>query len=131
MKVYVASKYQERETIRELYDILRSHGHEITVDWTNHDVFPDDAEEEKLGEFACDDVRGVQECDSMIIYMVNEHQYKGAWVEMGVALALNKPVFVLGNAGDSCIFMNHSLVRKYICFVKLLEYLEYLEENNE
>ena len=53
-----------------------------------------------------------RECDAIICVLETPYIYKGLWVEMGVALALDKPVYVVGNAGDSCIFMNHPLVKK-------------------
>lgn len=113
MRIYVAGKYQEREFVRTIYDKLKLMGHSITVDWTNHDVLPEDDIKELLGKFAEEDIAGVTEADLLIAVLVNQHEYKGLWVEMGVALGLEKPVYILGSEGDSCIFANHPLVRKF------------------
>ena len=55
MKIYVAGKYQDRDRVRSIYQLLRENGHEITIDWTNHDICPNDAVSEKLKVFAEDD----------------------------------------------------------------------------
>ena len=116
MKIYVAGKYAERDKVKIVYGELESLGHTITVDWTNHDIYPNDAVAEKLGLFASDDVHGVLGADIFVACMLNDHAYKGLWVEMGVALGANKPVLIVGSAGDSCIFANHSNVKKFSSF---------------
>ena len=123
MKFYVAGKYQERDKVRVVFDELRKQGHEITLDWTNHEIYPNDAVDEKLGQFADDDVEGVRQADAFIGCLLNNHVYKGLWVEMGVALALEKPVYLVGSAGDSCIFSNHHLVKKFKSFADLYSFL--------
>ena len=119
MEIYVAAKYQDRDRVRELYYELSYLGHEITVDWTNHnDVSP-----EKLTEYAVEDVGGVKEAKLLIALMTIKYEYKGLWVEMGIALGKGIPVWVIGDAGDSCLFMNHPLVRKFNCISEVLKEL--------
>ena len=43
MKIYVAGKYQDRARVKLLHASLRELGHEITLDWTNCEVYPNDA----------------------------------------------------------------------------------------
>jgi len=123
MKIYVAGKYSERDNIRLVFKALEKLGHTITLDWTNHDIYPNDAVAERLGEFANDDVEGVRNADCLIACLLNHHEYKGLWVEMGIALGYNKPVYIVGEAGDSCIFTNHKLVKKFNNFQKLYKEL--------
>lgn len=113
MKIYVAGKYSDRDRVRYIHQNLKEMGHEITVDWTNHDIYPNDATAERLSQFAQDDVRGVKEADLYIGLMTIPFEYKGAWVEMGLALGKGIPIYIIGNAGDSCIFMHHPLVWKF------------------
>jgi len=119
MKLYVAGKYQERDKIRLVFQELQRMGHTITLDWTNHDIYPNEAIVEKLGQFANDDVVGVKEADAVILCLINHQEYKGLWVEMGVALGAGKPVFIVGEAGHACIFTNHKLVTKFKSFQEL------------
>jgi hypothetical protein len=66
MRFYVAGKYQERDKVRLVFDELKRLGHSITLDWTNHDIYPNDAVAEKLGQFAIDDVNGVCQSDAFL-----------------------------------------------------------------
>ena len=122
MKIYVAGKWEDRDQVRLVHQELRRLGHEITVDWTDHD-YPTDDIESILESYTLDDIWGVKEADLFIALMTVNYLYKGAWVEMGVALGKGIPVLVIGKAGDSCIFMNHPLVRKLDSFSDLEEAL--------
>lgn len=104
--IYVAGKWEEREIIREIHKTLISMGHIITCDWTNH------TEHGFSMKYAIEDIEGVKQCDFLIAYMKKEYTYKGVWVEIGGALVLNKPVLVIGDKGDSGIFINHPLVTR-------------------
>ena len=109
MKVYIAGKWQDRGMVRIWHKILRNNGHEVTCDWTDHD-YPGGGQEHLLAGYAQADIKGVQDCDLLIALFQQPHHYRGALVEVGAALALNKPVWVLGEAERSCIFMEHPLV---------------------
>ena len=124
MKVYIASKYQERDYVRHLMGTLVNFGHTITVDWTNHDLFPSDSPAIKLAEFAVADVGGVRDAQVYIGVFLNSHHYRGALVEWGMALGLNKPCLIMGHAEDDCIFINHPLVQRIDGEVSLLKVLE-------
>jgi len=111
LKIYVAGKWQERDLIREIMKSLRDLGHEITCDWTDHE-YPTENIKEKLAKYAVIDIEAVTACDVLIFYAENNLPYAGAFCEMGAALALGKPVFIVGEGIDSCIFTNHPLVMK-------------------
>lgn len=104
MKLYVAGNFNEKKYIRRIMDGFEKLGHEITQDWTK--------EKEFCGEVAYRDIEGVKKADVVIIYFINSHTYKGAYSELGGALTLNKPVVIVGDAGDGCIFTTHPLVIK-------------------
>ncbi len=118
--IYVAGKWQERERIRGIHRALRGLGHKITVDWTGHE---EDDTEFPSG-YAVEDVRGVQNADLFIGLFANKHEYKGALVEMGVALGLNIPVYIIGHAIDSCVFSAHPLVHTFDSLDELLNELK-------
>ena len=126
MRVYVAGKWEEREAVKKLQQALIKMGHTITVDWTGHEI---DDEGYPL-TYAQDDVRGVQEADAYVGRFLKENNYKGALVELGVALGLNKQVYIIGHAIDSCLFVHHFLVRifdtepEFLAYMELLSYYE-------
>ncbi len=36
MKLYIASRFGLKEKVREIYEKLRTFGHEVSFDWTEH-----------------------------------------------------------------------------------------------
>lgn len=117
MKFYVASKWEDRTAVRELHKTLIELGHKITVDWTWH-------EKEDPGypsEYAVEDVLGVKMADVYVGLFIDSHYYKGALVEMGVALGLGIPVCIIGHAIDSCLFTSHPLVSSYESVEEFIE----------
>ena len=109
MKIYVATKFDRRDEVREIYKKLREHGHEITRDWTVHDPaarygqYP-----EKAKQYAEEDVRGVQDCDVLII-LSDQGGSIGMHIETGLALERNsktgKPeIYVIGEHTNRSIF---------------------------
>lgn len=108
MKFYVAGNYsKDKLRCRYIMEDIKRAGHFVTEDWTDpkYDHAPHD--------LCCRvDCEGIQNADALILYAVFERQYRGAFVEMGLALAWNKPVYIIGNAIDTCVFTAHPLVKK-------------------
>ena len=130
MKFYVAGKWQDRFLVEQVIDKLEELGHSITEDWTTHEFGPDGVIGD-LQEFAVADIEGVKIADALCILLLTERNYKGAWVEMGGALTLSKPVYVIGSKGDSCIFMNHPLVIKLDSVEEFIERIIKEQQNEQ
>lgn len=124
LRIYVAGKWEEREEIRKLQNELRKLGHIITIDWTWHEVddpgYP--------SQYAVEDIIGVSGCDCYVGVFKNSHDYKGALVEMGVALSFDRKVYIIGHAIDSCLFVGHPLVQT---FDTERDFLKYLKDNRD
>lgn len=86
-KVYVAGKFEDKENVRRVQQRLRDLGFEITHDWT-----PDDASD--LQKSAVEDFEGVLQADFLVV--LNHTLLYGAAVEIGIALGLGRPVYVIG-----------------------------------
>ena len=116
---YIAGKYEEREEVRRLQDALRKLGHMITIDWTWHKVedpgYP--------SQYAIEDINGASWADAYVGRFITKHDYKGALVEMGAALAGRNKVFIIGHAIDSCLFVGHPLVKQFDDEDEFLEYI--------
>lgn len=110
MNIYVAGKWSERERVRNLMDMLESRKHIITCDWTKHvaperiqsgsGCFNKDFDWAQNGHktYAEEDLEGVRNCDIVVALMTNpEIFYKGAWIEVGIAIGLNKKIILIGN----------------------------------
>lgn len=102
LKIYVAGKWKEREKVRSIMDMFESRGHIITCDWTKH-IAPEKIDKDhdwaQNGHktYAEEDLEGVKNCDILVAYMPDPDVfYKGAWIEIGIALGLNKKVIIIG-----------------------------------
>ena len=113
MKIYVAAKYCDRDAVRVVYDDLRKNGHEITCDWTDHNIYTEDAPLEKKSSFAADDIDGVRNADAVIALFIEERHQRGALIEIGAALGLGKPVMIVGDHEASSTLLQHPLITRY------------------
>lgn len=117
MKIYVAGKWSERNRVKSIMEALESRKHTITCDWTRH-IAPEritkahgdglftksydwskneDWAQNGHKTYAEEDLEGVRLCDVLVAYMPTpEIFYKGAWIEIGIALGLNKKVIIIG-----------------------------------
>src|SRR5574341_1710104 len=101
MRLYVAGKWAESAYCRDVMDMLKVLGHEITCDWTGH-IHP-----EKSEKYALEDQEGVRRCDVLLALMPNPSIfYKGAWIEIGMAIAYGKKVVIVGEEVSS-VFLGH------------------------
>lgn len=92
LKIYVAGKWAERQQVKNIMEMLEARGHTITCDWTIH-INP-----KKSKAYAQEDLEGVNECDILIAYMPDSTIcYKGAWIEIGIALGFGKKVIIIGD----------------------------------
>jgi hypothetical protein len=82
--------------------MLCSAGHTLTYDWT--------IGEQLSPEQAVRDLNGVIESDFLAVLAERNLAYKGAYVELGAALASGKPVYIIGQGMDECLFLKHPLV---------------------
>lgn len=107
MKIYVASKWENKLRVQEIQQLLRMAGNTITYDWTNCELPQNRAQ-------AIMDLRGVADADVFVGVFEQDVRYNGALVELGAALALGKPVYLLGDAPvlNKCIFVKHPHVRR-------------------
>ncbi len=95
MKIYLAGKWGARIPIRKIMRELETEQkHEITHYWPDNE--DGDRSPQFLGKCAHDDIEGVRNADIVVVLMDDpEYAYRGSFTEIGAALALNKPVFVV------------------------------------
>lgn len=93
-KVYVASSLMNKNNVRNLYDYIRCNDHSITYDWTTHGQVSGVDDLKDVGKKEFD---GVVDCDILVMLMPAR---MGSHVELGIALALGKPVVIITNGLD-------------------------------
>lgn len=97
MKLYVATRWENRRYARMMMFKLVEAGHTITYDWTLN--------EEASTATAQRDLQGVREADALVL-LADLPNMMGAWVEFGAAAIRGIPIYVAGNADSRCIFLH-------------------------
>lgn len=122
-----------------MYELLKAHGHEITLDWTVEaaDGKTGIDRQNYLALCAARDLNAVRRADVVIFIDVENTTMRGAYIEAGAALGLGKPVIVVGakpgtlDLPGSCIFFALPEVHKVatdieaVGIVDALAYAEY------
>jgi hypothetical protein len=109
--LYVAAAWGDRAWAALLMEYLEQ-DHEITYDWTSGG--PD------VG--ACQ--AGIGAADALVLAALKPSGTGGTNVELGMALAFEKPVFVLGDMRDDCLFVEHGLVQRVDSLEELTDALD-------
>jgi nucleoside 2-deoxyribosyltransferase len=131
VKIYVASSFVNQSEVKQAMATLRSLGHEITMDWTAESEVGKDAQELAAYRVQCAeaDFRGVRTAD--VVMVINHPAIKGGLVEMGMALALKKKVFVAFPGRVSNIFTYISGVEEYESLNETIQAIEEYCQNEE
>ena len=90
MKFYIASKLENYEQVMSLAGLLKSSGWEHTYDWTVHGSIKE-TNIETLKLIGQKEYDGVKNADIIIVLTP---QGRGTHVELGMAIALNKVVYI-------------------------------------
>lgn len=113
MDIYVAGKTDDWERVRRVQNVLVGLGHMITYDWTvnvEDDVDMGlEADDRTRREWADDDQLGVKQAD-LVIFMVESEGLSGTLIELGMALAYEKDIIVVGvPERNSVFFANNNI----------------------
>ena len=89
MKFYIASSLKNAGQVRELSHLLKCAGWEHTYDWTIH--LEKDIDGTVLKAIGEKELEGVKQADIVIILTP---QGRGTHIELGIAIALGKQVYL-------------------------------------
>lgn len=90
--IYIASKTRHAHLWRD----LRAAGAPIISTWIDEAGEGESADLHDLWDRCISESKG---CKTLIVYREPEDVLKGAWVEIGAALASGKPVYAVGLSG--------------------------------
>ena len=125
MKIYLASSFKHIESVKHVADFLESQGFSITEKWwariydiegkdivttdlkkINDDLKPNEFYDitETIKSYILD-LEGIQNADALVFVASDKtRKYNGASVELGIALGMKKPCYLLGKLENSVMF---------------------------
>jgi len=110
-KIYIISKFQNKDDVSHLEALLSASGFEITSKWTTHEDCKPYSIHEKLAVIqALEDTVWIDEAD-MIIYLYNGVKGVGSFFELGYAYARIKKIVICDiseakDAKDTSMFVH-------------------------
>jgi nucleoside 2-deoxyribosyltransferase len=107
-KVYVASKFENHDVVRDAQGVLLENRFTITYDWTKHVT---EGEPDKAA-CALASAKGVLDADALL--MIYAQNMRGAYVELGLALGKKIPVYLVKQPEVvDQVFSHHPLVKHF------------------
>jgi nucleoside 2-deoxyribosyltransferase len=121
MKLYIAASSQEEA--KAVAKLCLADGHEITSSWLEEDFSKThlytDSDKQRIAEVDVDDVLLA---DALVLLPSPRRIPGGKFVEVGVAIGRNKPVFILGHREN--LLMYHGLTKTFDSAEDFLKYLK-------
>jgi hypothetical protein len=123
-KIYVASKYEEKEEVNKVYKILEEKGHTITYKWTKDKFNSAEDLSTQKRKLSIEDLFGIVKADIFIFLAGKKLKYNGSNTELGIAIGRAAiEVVIIGHGIDENIFAFHPKVAR---FETLNEYLGWI-----
>lgn len=120
MKFYTASRLKHKNKVKEVIETLEDKGHNCTHKWINgQSLKPYEKNLKQSQLVATKQVEAIKDSDVFIL-LYPDKGGAGMYVELGVALAKNKKIFVVGEFKKP-IFLFHPAVNHVDSAKKLLE----------
>lgn len=113
LRVFVSATFESRPRARALATELFDAGSQVTSRW-HDDESPAVLAADEMETWALQDLADIRRSDALVVWCPPEDKGKGAggrWAEVGFALALGKPVFLMPEADLRFIFAYHPLVK--------------------
>lgn len=112
-KVYVAASSSEMDRARAVFSAVNDDATlSLAFDWiaqiesvgvANAGISLDDG-----ARYAEPSVRAVKECDALVFLIPAKGGSRGAWFELGIAVACGKPIVVVGDPVPVSIFASYA-----------------------
>jgi hypothetical protein len=111
--VYVAASSSEMDRARAVFSLVKSDpALSLALDWiaqiervgvANAGISIDDG-----ARYAEPSVRAVRECGALVFLIPTSGGSRGAWFELGIAVACEKPIVVVGDPVPVSIFASYA-----------------------
>lgn len=110
LKLYIAAPWIDREKMEDITKLFENKGHTITHKWWIQEggpAYEGAGRESELRSYALKDFEGVANSD--VVVVMNTSKSEGKATEQGIALALNKPIIIVGERGKESKNVFHYL----------------------
>ncbi len=108
MNIYLAGPWVHRGDMLGIASSIESLGHSITWKWwETEEVKEGTGRDDFLKGQALSDLNGVRSADLVVV--INSAKSEGKSFEQGVAIALGKPIIIVGNRGTVSANVFHYL----------------------
>lgn len=120
MKFYIASRIKKANQVEKITQKLKSLGHSITFDWTKQpNLRPYDKNLKQSATISKQSLSAIKSCDFFVL--LTDQAGTGMHTELGIALAENKKIFVVGKHLNTNIFFFHPNVKRLNSITDLLK----------
>lgn len=118
MKFYIAS-HTQFSGIQASYSCIKA-GHKITSHWLLKPFHPTSSHTIKERQnIAQEDFDDITEADALILLACQDKVSGGKFVEAGIALGQNKPVFIIGRRENMLLWLKN--IKQYDTIEELLK----------
>jgi len=107
-KFYVASKVRHAD----YWQKLRASGVNIISTWIDE---AGKGQTFDVAELASRCINEIKKCDALILLVYADETVQGALIEVGVAMAYNKPIYCVARLNRFSIFDHHPLWTRFNC----------------
>jgi hypothetical protein len=129
MKLFVTGKAGEESVARSAMQSLKRAGHEITFDWTSIPHLKPYTENVAASrKTAVLETQGVMDAEAVVL--LAHEKGIGMYVELGMAIAWRKPVFVIGDMTPT-MFLFHPLVKRVKDVTEVMDHLDKLKDEKQ
>ncbi len=95
MKIYFTSRYKNKEKILSLTDILEKNKHKVVSSWINEPLLKPYSQNEKQCGLMAKKIEA-EIIKSDIFILISDRAGTDMFVELGIAIACNKKIFIVG-----------------------------------
>lgn len=112
MKIYISGSFASRDKLRKVASYLEKNGHTCTSSWLTEPIIKteDEHTDWEMRVRANDDLLDVERSDAMMLFTGEPSTTGGLFVELGIAMAHRKRVFLCGPKTN--VFMYSNLVEQ-------------------
>ena len=116
MKVYISSRQNKKDYIKEITDILNKKGYELSFDWRKiPDLKPYQKNEEKSVKISQEITNSIKKSDLFIL--ISDSGGTDMFIELGIAISENlkkgsPKIYCIGKHNNRSLMLHHPSIKR-------------------